>query len=130
MSNEALKSLTMSFFYGDADDKIPERLAAVNPVKLVRAINRELLKRNRRKHATLNLFKVTSNMLAFLKYFDIARKDLKGYVSMAETKCARWRGKSGSFKFRVGYRAWGLIWAKSSFPAIRNRTVRSVAKRL
>ena len=38
--------------------------------------------------------------------------------------------KSGSFEFRVGYRAWGLIWAKSSFPAIRNRTVRIVAKRL
>jgi hypothetical protein len=37
---------------------------------------------------------------------------------------------AGSFKFRVGYRAWGLIWAKSSFPAIRNRTVRIVAKRL
>ena len=36
----------------------------------------------------------------------------------------------GSFEFRVGYRAWGLIWAKSSFPAIRNRTVRIVAKRL
>ena len=38
--------------------------------------------------------------------------------------------KMGSFEFRVGYRAWGLIWAKSSFPAIRNRTVRIVAKRL
>ena len=37
---------------------------------------------------------------------------------------------NGSFEFRVGYRAWGLIWAKSSFPAIRNRTVRIVAKRL
>ena len=42
----------------------------------------------------------------------------------------RWVKKYGSFKFRVGYRAWGLIWAKSSFPAIRNRTVRIVAKRL
>jgi toxin ParE1/3/4 len=36
----------------------------------------------------------------------------------------------GSFEFRVGYAALGLIRVKSSFPAMRKRTVRMVVKRV
>ena len=35
----------------------------------------------------------------------------------------------GSFEIRVGYAAWGLMRWKSSFPAIRNSTVRMVSNR-
>jgi transposase len=38
--------------------------------------------------------------------------------------------KFGSFEFRVGYAALGLMLAKSSFPAMRKRTVRIVANRV
>ncbi len=37
---------------------------------------------------------------------------------------------SGSFEFRVGYAACGLIRVKSSFPAMRKSTVRMVANRV
>jgi hypothetical protein len=39
-------------------------------------------------------------------------------------------GKWGSFEFRVGYAACGLIRAKSSLPAMRKSTVRIVSKRV
>ena len=39
-------------------------------------------------------------------------------------------GVYGSFEFRVGYAALGLMLAKSSFPAMRKRTVRIVANRV
>ena len=38
--------------------------------------------------------------------------------------------KGGSFEFRVGYAACGLIRVKSSFPAMRKSTVRMVANRV
>lgn len=37
---------------------------------------------------------------------------------------------NGSFEFRVGYAACGLIRVKSSFPAMRKSTVRMVANRV
>ncbi|WP_397573137.1 TolB family protein, partial [Silanimonas sp.] len=37
--------------------------------------------------------------------------------------------EKGSFEIRVGYAAWGLMPRKSSFPAIRNSTVRMVSNR-
>jgi hypothetical protein len=43
----------------------------------------------------------------------------------------RWRKmKGGSFEFRVGYAACGLIEVKSSLPAMRKSTVRMVLKRV
>jgi hypothetical protein len=36
----------------------------------------------------------------------------------------------GSFEFRVGYAGRGMAGVKSSFPAIRKRTVRMVLKRV
>jgi NAD(P)H-flavin reductase len=52
------------------------------------------------------------------------------YVNLLMPGTDQRRSYSGSFEFRVGYAALALIRVKSSFPAMRKRTVRMVAKRV
>ena len=76
---------------------------------------------------------VAASIFAAYNSFDV-HSELQSYIQKLDQNAVPVKMPPdtfyGSFEFRVGYRAWGLIWAKSSFPAIRNRTVRIVAKRL